>query len=267
MTSQEDVFIREVDEDVQQDRMVGFLRRFGPALAAGAVLLVGIVGVSEFLEARGEASRAEAAEAYARAVDEGASADALLQFASSADGGYRALARMRAAGLLARDGERQQAIETYAQVYGEDGLPGPLRDLARIRAGYLALEDGQGAADAIVDGVTNEALLPFAREVTALSAMARGDHRTAAAAFRAIEQTPSAPSGLRGRASTLAALAEAGEAGVPLTATSDPDDFLAEFGRTLTSGALAAPTDEPADGEVEEAEAAEPDAPAAAPQP
>ena len=238
MTSQEDVFIREVDEDLSQDRQLAFLRRYGPLLGAAAALLIGIVGGAEILETRREAARAEAAEAYVATLDEGTDPDALLQFASAADGGYRALARMRAAGLLARQGEAQQAINTYAAVSDDDRLPAALRDLARIRAGYLALEEGEGAADAAITGVTTEALLPFAREVSALAAMDRGDYRTAAATFRAIEQTQTAPADLRGRASALAALAEAGEAGVALEATRDPDDFLAEFGRALTSGAL-----------------------------
>ena len=264
MTSQEDVFIREVDEDVQQDRMTALLRRYGPLLAAAAVLLVVIVGAAEVIESRREASRAEAAEAYARALDEGASADALLQFASAADGGYQGLARMRAAALMAREGERRSAIETYALVYGADDLPAALRDLARVRAGYLALEDGGPAADDLVSGVTSEALLPFAREVTALSAMAREDYRTAAAAFRAVAASETAPPGLRSRAGTLGALAEAGEAGVALVPTSDPDDFLAEFGRTLTSGALSeevfgAETPDAEDLSVEDTDGAAPE--------
>ena len=238
MTSQEDVFIREVDEDLQQDQQLAFLRRYGPLIAAAAALLLLIVGGAEVLESRRDAARAEAAEAYMATLDEGAEPDALLQFASSADGGYRALARMRAAGLLARRGEERQAIEVYGAVSGDDRLPGPLRDLARVRAGYLALGEGGSEADAVVGGVTTEALLPFAREVSALSAMDRQDYRTAAATFRAIEETSTAPADLRGRAGALAALAEAGEAGVTLEATADPDDFLADFGRALTSGAL-----------------------------
>ena len=249
MTSQEDVFIREVDEDVQQDKQLQFLRRYGPLLAAAAVLLLVVVGASEVLESRREAARAEAAEAYAATLEESTDPDALLQFASAAEGGYQALARMRAAGLLARQGESRAAIDAYASVWGDDDLSGPLRDLARIRAGYLALEEGGSAADGVVTGVGTEALLPFAREVSALSAMGRGDYRTAAATFRAIERTDAAPGELRRRAGALAALAEAGEAGVALEATRDPDDFLADFGRALTSGELGSAAG--ADGEPE----------------
>ena len=239
MSSQEDVFIREVDEDLQQDNQLAFLRRYGPLLAAAGVLLLLIVGGAEVLEARGEAARAEASEAYAETLERGAEPDALLSFAETAGGGYAALARMRAAGLFARAGSQQEALAAYALVYGDDDLPAALRDLARVRAGYLALEEGGAAADGIVVSVGSEPLLPFAREVSGLAAMARGDHRTAAATFRAIEATETAPADLRGRAGALAALAEAGEAGVPLTPTSDPDDFLAEFGRTLSTGALS----------------------------
>ena len=239
MTSQEDVFIREVDEDLTQDKQIAFLRRYGPLLGGAALLLLVVVGGAEVLEGRQEAARAEASEAYAETLQRGAEPGALLSFADTAGGGYAALARMRAAGLFARAGETGEALTAYALVYGDDDLPAALRDLARVRAGYIALEEGGAAADGIVVGVGSEALLPFAREVSGLAAMARADYRTAAATFRAIEGTETAPADLRGRAGGLAALAEAGESGTPLEATSDPDDFLAEFGRTLTSGVLS----------------------------
>ncbi|MBB4659036.1 hypothetical protein [Parvularcula dongshanensis] len=239
MTTDDDVFLREVDEDLQQDRQLAALRRYGPYLAGLAILVLIGIGVHQVLEGRRHETRAEAASAYTAALEAG-EPDALREVAARAPDGYAALARMAAAGALARSGDRQAALGAYAEVYDDELASPPLADLARVRAGYLALEDGGTAADTLVANVTTERLLPFAREVTALSAMARGDFASAETSLEALAAAPETPAGLRNRANLLAALADAGAQGVPLEAQgSQSEDFIETFGRQLReSGAI-----------------------------
>lgn len=244
MTNREDVLLREVDEELSQDRQLAFFRRYGPLLVGLALALVALVAALQVVESRREAARREAAAAYMAVAREGASADALLQFASVAEGGYRQLALLRAGAALGQAGDRRAAIDAYAEVYGDEDTPAALADLARMRAAYLAVEDvtpggGAQAVDQILQGVTTEAFAPFAREVAALSAMRRGDYAGAAAGFEEAASAEGAPSTLTLRASQLAALARSGAAGVPLEAGEPEDDLVEAFGRRMQEAARA----------------------------
>ena len=274
MTTSEDVLIREVDDDLNQDRQLAAFKRYGPFVGIALVLILVGVGAWQVREARQETARAEASEAYDFALNETAGTEALFEYADTAPvGGYRALALMRAAATAARGGERVRAIEAYARVYGDEGLPLPLRDLARVRAGYLALDDGGTAAEGIVSAVSSEAFRPYAAEIAGLSAMARGDYAGAVGAFG---EAAASGSGATARAQTFLALARAGQGGVALEASEDPDDFLGEFGRALSEGRLDLPgtADDAGPDETDETDepVAEPqdgsqEAPGAAPRP
>ena len=252
MTTSEDVLLREVDEEVAQDRQLAAFRKYGPYIAGLAVLLLAIVALLQVRAARAATAQEEASTAYEFALGEDATAGALFDFAGTVPAdGYRALALMRGAGTAAREGDRTTAIGAYARVYDDETLPTPLRDLARVRAGYLALDDGGTAADTVVTGVTSEAFQPYAREVMGLSALARGDYASAVATFEAgAGKTGPAAS----RASNFLALARSGAAGVPLEAPQSDDDFLSDFGQALREGTLDLPGAETADeGAVPEA--------------
>lgn len=248
MTTSEDVLLREVDEEVAQDKQLAAFRKYGPYLAALAVLLLAAVAFWQVREAQAQAAREEASTAYEFALGEDATAGALFDFAGTVPAeGYRALALMRGAGTAARAGDRVAAINAYARVYDDESLPTPLRDLARVRAGYLALDDGGTAADGIVAGVASEAFQPYAREIAGLSALARGEYDSAVATFEAgAGETGPAAS----RASNFLALARSGAAGVALEAPQSDDDFLSDFGRALQDGTLDVPTvdEAPTDG-------------------
>ncbi len=246
MTTQEDVFLREVDEELNQDRQLAFFRRYGPILGGLALIAVIAVGVIELM--RGQAGReaAEASVAYQQALDEGAGPDALMQYASAVDGGYEALAILRAAGTLAAQGQTADAVEAYALAYDNTDLPASLRDLARLRAGYLALDEDGAAADDIVSGIETEAFAPNALEIRGLSALNRGDYGSAAAAFAQLRED--ATSAAAGRATLFLGLAEAGSAGVPLEASAREENFIDMFGRRLEEAGVGVGVGAPAEG-------------------
>ena len=260
MSTNEDVLIREVDEEVAQDRQLAALRRYGPYIAAAAAALLAVVAFWQVRQARLAEARAEASAAYEFALGEDVAAQALFDYAQTVPAeGYRALALMRGASTAARAGERVRAIEAYGQVYADEDLPLALRDLARVRAGYLALEDGGVAADGIVASVTTEAFTPFAQEILGLSALARGEHAVAVAAFeRALGERDRAEGGVANRASNYLALARAAQAGVPLEAVEDADDFLDAFGQALREGTLDAGADDAPGTDAEAVDAADP---------
>lgn len=242
MTTNDDVLIREVNEELAQDRQVAMLRRYGPFIAGAVALLLVLVAVLQLREARRDAARAEAAAAYEVALGDGAGPDALLSFAGTVPAdGYRTLALMRAAAAEARGADRASAIRTYARVYDDEAVPRALADLARVRAGYLALADGGTAADGVVAPVATPAFEPFVLEVRALSALGRGEPEAAVSVLEAASELPGP---VAQRAGSLLALARAARAGVPLEAEKGEDDFLGEFGRALRDGTLDLPAAE-----------------------
>lgn len=255
MTTNDDVLIREIDEELTQDRQLAAFKKYGPYAAVLAVAALVVVGVFQMREARRTAAGEEASEAYALALDEEVEAEALLDFAGTVPSeGYRGLALLRAAGTAARSGDRTVAINAYGRVYDDAAMPAELRDLARIRAGYLALEDSGEAATGIVASVTTPAFLPFAQEINGLAALGNGEYESAAATFSGVagEESP-----IGARASSLLSLARTGAAGTPLEAIQSSDDFLGAFGDALRSGQLdqdpassgaAEPTDGPTEG-------------------
>lgn len=262
MTTNEDVLLREVDEELTQDRQLAAFKKYGPYAAAAAVALLIVVGIVQVRGASAEAAREEASQAYERTLDDGVEADTLLDFAGTVPAeGYRGLALLRGAGTAARAGDRVVAIDAYARVYDDESLPTELRDLARVRAGYLALEDGAAGAMGIVATVTTPAFLPFAQEIAGLAAFESGDYASAAATFAGIAGDETT---IGARATTLLSLARTGAAGTPLEAEESADDFLGAFGDALRSGQLdapasadpadAAPSSEPATGEDAAAE-------------
>ena len=208
-----DIF-KEVDEDVRKERYLKLWRsygRHGIALAIAIVLAVaGVSGWREYqrasLESEGEAFAI--AEATAAA---GRHADAALAFAEvgvDADGGYRALARLRQAAELVAAGEVESAIAVYDLVAADTSVDPSLRDLASLLAVmHLMNTDASDPADMAtrLEPLTadNGAWRYSARELEAVLKLKANDLTAALAVFAALKDDVQAPPALRGRAAEL----------------------------------------------------------------
>lgn len=215
---------REVDQELAEDRLWNNIRRRGPLLAVVAVAIVGAVGASQFINAQKNAAGAQAARAYDalnQTLEESPddAVPALELFIESAPDGYAALGRFRLAAQLARDGEKDRALAQYRSIYGDDSLPGRFRDLARIRAAHISIDESRDAVIADIGDLENAEtpLGPYAREILGVAALSAGDYETAHALFQRLLITPSAPAPLRARAEEFAALAASAKAGVDIS--------------------------------------------------
>ncbi len=207
-----DVF-REVDEEVRRDQLTAFLRRYGAAFMALAVLIIAGVGgwvwwrkhQAEVRSQHGvELSRALT---LAQAGDTKASAAAAAELAAKAtDDGYGLLARFVEAAALADAGDRDAALKRLDAISGDRSVDPLFRDLAALRGAYLRVDDeaapafAQRIAPLLVDG---GAWRFSALELSALSSLRAGDKDAARAALKKITDDAAAPSGLRGRAAEL----------------------------------------------------------------
>ena len=144
-----DIF-REVDEEVRQEQIITFLKRYGKYLLAIIVLAIAIVAGYRYLEdkkVKEYAAQGDAFDAAVALVDEGKTAEALpklQEIAKDGDDSYGLLARFRVAELQAQT-DHKAALATYDAVAADSGVAKVYRDLAAYYAASLLLEDGGGA--------------------------------------------------------------------------------------------------------------------------
>ncbi|VAW06206.1 hypothetical protein MNBD_ALPHA05-1978 [hydrothermal vent metagenome] len=247
----EDSALREVDQELAEDRQMALFRRYGPAAIAASVSLVLAVGGWQFWNARIVSVAKEKALEYNNAIDlmvEDADQGRTALGAIAEDGasGYAILAELQRAASYARDGDRAAAIGVYRQIYENNATPRRIRDLARLRASYAALNDGRDAVMAHLGDLPNEDG-PFAyhaAEVSGLAALEARDYETALSIFRRLSVDLGAPEGVRARAEDFAALADAGKAGVNITGEMRVDDLLKVIGAAPDDAAEVPATDE-----------------------
>lgn len=205
-----DIF-REVDEDIRQEKYRRLWNKFGLWIIAFAVLIViGTIGYRTWLYWQ-EVQSQEAGDTFFDAVElsenrQYQEAAELYGSLEGSVGGYPALAKLRMATDLANSGQSQEALEAFDQLSRDGSLMEAMRNVASLRAGYIAVdfEDYSAVADR-VESLTGDTG-PFraaARELLALSAWKNGDYETAQTWISALENDPETPGDVSNRASLL----------------------------------------------------------------
>lgn len=212
-------FFREVSEDLRADRFRALWSRFGIFFIALVVLLVlgtiGKVGY-DYWSARQAAESGDAYLAALKLADANKPDQALTALKAIEENGhgdYPALARMRAAAILAEKGDAKGAIGAYSAIGANESEPPAIRDAARVRAAYLLVDNGtyQQVADQVepLSGADN----PFrhsAREALGLAAWKAGDMKNAKKWFDLISGDQAAPAGVARHARLMLDLIAAG---------------------------------------------------------
>jgi hypothetical protein len=207
----------EVAEDLRAERTKRFFAKFGVYIVAGILLVVGAVGGFEAwqtYQSRGSAAVSDKFLANMRIADGPVSdrASAIPGFeavAAEAGPGYRTLARLRAAALLADKGDVAGASAQWDQVANDNEADPLLRGLANLQ---WALHHVDIDADALaVAGRLEPLTLPnspwraFAQEAQAALDMKQGKQDAARNILKQLTQDTTAPDGVRGRANGLLA--------------------------------------------------------------
>jgi hypothetical protein len=214
VTNNNDLFIREVDEELRNDQLKSIWRRFGALIIGAAVLIV--AGVAAW---RGydywQASQANASgDRFLAALDQardGNSAEALKALESlQADGtgAYPMLAKLRSAGLLAET-DPKAAVAAFDAFAADGSVPQPLRDIAKLRAAYLLVDHGtydEVAARAETLSADGNSLRHSAREAMGLAAWKAQRTDDARRLFSQIADDPQTPRGVAERAGIMLAL-------------------------------------------------------------
>lgn len=210
-----DIF-QEVQEDLRAERAKRFWQRWGVVLGVVAVLIAAAVGgwqAWRWNEAR-QADAASIAFAAAQRSVEGdnpdfaAAARRFADLAAQSPAGYRILARLRAAALLAEAGDRAGALALWDEVSRDSAADSLWRGHASLMWALhgIATQDPAALsarlAPLAADGSPWRA---SARELQALLALRTGDRAAAERLLRALAEDEAAPEGIRSRARRIVA--------------------------------------------------------------
>lgn len=199
-------FLREVDEAMQQERLLALWHRYKWFLLAGVLgLLLVVAGVQgwQAWQRHQERTLADRWYAYTQLDGDSARRTELANLLVRSKSGIRALAVYQQADLAPTPAEKARA---YALVYNGN-FPLWLRDMARLNAALALLSADEAAAKSQLeilaqskDGAYPSPAFAPAMELLAMLAQKQGDTATARNYTEKLLATPGLPADMRQRA-------------------------------------------------------------------
>ncbi len=206
--SDESLF-REVDEEVRQEQYKKLWDKFGKYFVALCVIIVvsvaGVKGYQYYQVKQSEAAAVVYFDAVKRAAD-GKYEDALKALAAIKHPGFKQLGQLQQASVLAEQGKAKEAVAAFDAVAADAAVDASLRDLARIRAGYLLADSLK--PDELISRLGSfdregQVWRQAAREIFGLAAYRTGDYSMADRYMNANFADPETPQDMRQRAQVM----------------------------------------------------------------
>lgn len=208
-----EAFLREVDDELRRDQLVGFWERWGRLSIAAIVAALALFGGWLYWQHRQEQAAGVEGEQLAAAYDQlsqnqPAKAQPILaKLATSKRDGYRASALATQADVLLQKNDLKGAASKFAAIASDTSLAPPLRDLALIR--QTAAEYDQLKPQVVIErlrplAVKGNPWFGSAGEMVAIAHLRSGRRDLAAQMFGQIANDPDVPASLRQRAVQMA---------------------------------------------------------------
>jgi len=204
-----DIF-QEVEEEVRQERLQKWWKKYGDYVIAGvSVIVIGVAGWKlwqhyELEQQLKASSQFQSALQLAQAGQNDLATQAFGQIAKSAPGGYSAVAELSQADALLGQGRTNEAIAIYTKIMN-NGKAG-LDDVARVRIAWAEADTATTAELRTLLAPLNDdksAWRFMAREILAYRAYRDGNASQAQKEFEAIARASDAPAAIRQRASAM----------------------------------------------------------------
>lgn len=196
-----DLFIDEVNEEMQRERLYRLGRKYGPYLLGGIAAAIIAVAVYEVQKSSALESAKEAGGQLIASADAAEPAARFEGVAGQLEGA-RVVAQLSAAAAYLRqdaDAARAEAERIYAEVAASDAAP-RYQDLARLRLGMLGLEEKEPSEIIAVLGPAtgpDRPYQPLALELTAAAHLRAGDLEAARTALTTALNTQMTPNSAR----------------------------------------------------------------------
>lgn len=212
-----DIF-NEIDEELRRDKAAELFKRHGNLIVALAIVVVLVTAGWVYYErmqrenAETDGARFEAALELDRAGKPEEAEKAFIALGQNGSGGYRALARMRAAAEAGK-ADPAKGASAYDALASDGTLPVELQQLAILRAAMLRFDTAEPTA-------VKTALEPLAapggiwrnsaRELLGLAALKGGDYDGAGRWFDQVVTDGGAPQSLASRVEVYLGLVRSG---------------------------------------------------------
>jgi hypothetical protein len=208
-----EVFLREVDENLRRDQMEQFAKRYGKWLIVLVVLfLVAVGGYLYWQKKQQEKATAQSEELMAIYNDIGsgktdAAKKKLQPLETAGSDVVRSLALLTEAAIALDANDRDTALAKYRTISADKGIPEPYRDLALLRA--TTLEFDKLKPEEVIsrlEPITKPGNPWFgsAGELTAMAYIKQGHNDQAGRLFAAIAADKQVPDTIRSRAVQIA---------------------------------------------------------------
>ncbi|MBX7199371.1 MAG: tetratricopeptide repeat protein [Rhodospirillaceae bacterium] len=215
----------EIESDIREEELSKIWKRYSGAMLVFAVALVlGVLGFQVFRQYENK-ERAEIALAYdkaAKQLDAGESDAAIKGFTALKGrrfaGGYSVLSRLGEAAALLQKKDEAGAVKIYGEISADTNADPAFRDLATVLRAVHSLDSADPKTlEAALAPVTNSdnSFSYSALEMSALLAAKQGNTKHAYELVQRILGDPAAPSGVRQRATDLAAMYKPADAAPP----------------------------------------------------
>lgn len=209
----EDVFVREVNEELQKDHLLTLWQRYGkPALGAIIGLLLLWAGWLFWQNREAKAHGLEG-EKFTQVIDAlSAGSDAgveakLKEISKSGAGGYHAPAGLTLASLAVQKGDAKAAASAFGAVVADKDIAQPWRDLALIRqtaTEFDTLKPDVAIARLKPIAVAGNPWFGSAGEMTAMAYIRMNKPDLAGKMFAALAKDEGVPETIRNRSSEMA---------------------------------------------------------------
>lgn len=224
--AQDDVFLREVDDAVRQDRMATIAKSYGPIIVGGIVLILAAFGGWLYYGQHTARQAGERGEIYVQALDRieagnpKIAADALAELKTAGDAPYDAVARFTQANIALKAGDEKRAAVLLGAIADDEAVVQSYRDLATIRK--TAVEFDTLKPDAIIARLKALATpdSPWfgpAAEMTAIAHLRKNERSEAGRIYADIAANEDIEPSLKSRAVQMA-----GTLGIDAVADIDP---------------------------------------------
>ena len=237
--AEDDVFMREVDEAVRADSYERAAKKYGVPIVAALVLGLAAFAGWLWYDRSQEAAMEKDSEVLVRALDQvqdgnlDAGSETLAPLVDEGGEGAAAAARMLQAGILAEEGNTDEAATMFAALAADGSAPQAYRDLATIREVSLRF-DSMEPAQVI------ERLKPLATpgnpwfgsagELTGMAYIKQDKPDLAGPLFVQMAKDEDVPESLRSRARQMAGLLGA-------DAIEDPEAVVEQVTKAVAPGA------------------------------
>ncbi len=213
--AQQNVFLREVDDALRQDDMLGVFQRYGKPIGAGVVLGLAVFGgylVWNNMQQRAAGEHGEQLTLALDELDAGRIEPANKKFgglAVDSTGGTKVAGQLMQAGIAQQQGRLADAVKGYAAVAADEAAPKPYRDLATLRevaANFDAMPPQQVIDRLKPLAVPGNAWFGSAGELVGAAYLKQNRGDMAGPLFAAIARDKDTPESLRNRARQMAGL-------------------------------------------------------------